>query len=310
MTTVRLGFFSPSPVTVLGHQLGVFADHGIDLIELPVTSSVDQMTRLAAGEFDVVLTSPDNVLAYRLSSATPLRRRLDVGILRSVDCGMGLALLASDATAIDELRGQAIAVDVPHSGFAFALDDILGRGGLQRDRDYELVSLGSTPARLLALTEGRCAATLLNAGSDIAAVALGAHRVADVVDVLGPYLGSVIATTTTARAAAPDAVAAFLSAWEQATLAALDPAHRSALVAAAASAATRLPVAEQIDDLTSVAEQIADTVTDPRRGLCADGAVDPQALATVIGLRHHRAGFDDGVPIDELLAGDLTAVSV
>jgi hypothetical protein len=49
---------------------------------------------LLDGDLDLVLTSPDNVATYRFNAATRLGRRADVRIVRPVDHGLGLSLLA------------------------------------------------------------------------------------------------------------------------------------------------------------------------------------------------------------------------
>ena len=140
------------------------------------------------------------MVAYRFLPGNPLGSARDVRIVSAVDRGLGLALyagpgpdgIAAGSAGIAALRGRVVGVDVAASGFAFALFEILGRAGLRRD-DYELAELGSTPKRLAALLEGRCAATMLNAGNDLKADDAGLARLADVTSVAAPYLGTVLA---------------------------------------------------------------------------------------------------------------------
>ena len=70
-------------------------------------------------------------------------------------------------------------MDVPGSGFAFAMYALAESIGLGRD-DYEVVALGSTPKRLQALLAGECAATMLNAGNELHAEAAGYRPLATV----------------------------------------------------------------------------------------------------------------------------------
>jgi ABC-type nitrate/sulfonate/bicarbonate transport system substrate-binding protein len=91
---VRLGVFSPSVLLGVAAADGTLDRAGLRVEEIPVASSSHQFTLLLAGELDAVLTSPDNVLAYRGSSANPLGRAVDVRILAAVDRGLGLSLFS------------------------------------------------------------------------------------------------------------------------------------------------------------------------------------------------------------------------
>ena len=194
-TRLRIGTFTPSLLIDLARSTGRLDRADLEVAEFPVPSSPAQFRSLEAGEFDVVMTSPDNVLAYRFLRANPLQRNLPVEILAGIDRGLGLSLwLAPSVPGIEAVRDRVVGVDVPQSGFAFVAFDLLERAGLRRD-DYTVESLGSTPRRAAALTEGTCAATVLNAGNELRAKAAGCHVVSTVADI-GPYLGTVMAALT------------------------------------------------------------------------------------------------------------------
>ena len=67
--TLRLGIFSANVVADWAEEHGVFADHGLAVEQIPVASSPAQFASLMAGEYDAVLTSPDNVATYVLNEA-------------------------------------------------------------------------------------------------------------------------------------------------------------------------------------------------------------------------------------------------
>jgi len=135
---VRLGYFSASAVSMLAHDTGIYRANRLSVIEEAVPSSPEQFRRLLSGEYDLVLTSPDNVLNYRLNCRKPLQQAADIRILAGVDMGMGLSVMAApDVSSINDLRGRRIGVDVPDSGFAYALFEVLDRAGLHR-HDYEV----------------------------------------------------------------------------------------------------------------------------------------------------------------------------
>src|ERR1700737_2212675 len=140
---VRLGVFSPSVLLGVAAAEGTLDRAGLQGEEIPVASSSHQFTLLLAGELDAVLTSPDNVLAYRGSSANPLGRTVDVRILAAVDRGLGLSLFhgprisgLSGLSGLSGVRGGVLGVDVPTSGFAFVAYELLARHGLRYGADY------------------------------------------------------------------------------------------------------------------------------------------------------------------------------
>jgi ABC-type nitrate/sulfonate/bicarbonate transport system substrate-binding protein len=278
---LRLGFFSPSVVSRWADEHGVFADHGLVVDELPVNSSPQQFSSLLAGEYDVVLTSPDNVATYVLNEGNPLGRRLDLHLLRAVDGGSRLSLVA--CPGIDRLEGVAgrrFGVDVPTSGFAYVAYALLRAVGLEPYRDYEVVTAGATPRRRELLAAGEFDVTLLNAGHEARAVRAGARVLGVVSDVVSPYLGAVLATVAGGRT---EPVERFLAAWTEAERAVLDPTAAEDVLAL---------LERQPDTDRSVAEAMYESLIDPVHGLCAGGAIDPAALESVLRLRAAAGGFE------------------
>jgi ABC-type nitrate/sulfonate/bicarbonate transport system substrate-binding protein len=201
-----------------------------------------------------------------------------------VDRGLGLALYARPGIgSVADLRGVEVGVDVAASGFAFALYEILGRAGLAR-RDYRVVELGSTPQRLQALLDGRCAATMLNAGNDLRADDARLVRLVDVVDVASPYLGTVLAVQ--GEPSAP--VLALADALRETAAAVRSGAARS--VAVEEAAGTGLAA--------HLAERYADRLVDPERGLVRGGVVDHASLAAVVDLRRRHMPRDIAMLLD------------
>jgi ABC-type nitrate/sulfonate/bicarbonate transport system substrate-binding protein len=279
--TLRLGIFSANVVADWAEQHGVFAAHGLAVEQLPVASSPAQFASLMDGEYDAVLTSPDNVATYVLNEGNPLGRRLDLEILRAVDRGGRLSLVgAPGIDTVQALAGRRFAVDVPTSGFAFVGFELLRRAGLDAGRDYEVVTAGATPRRRQLLADGAFEATLLNAGHEARAARSGAHVLGVVSDVVRPYLGTVLATR--AGVDTP-ALRALLDAWDDAEKAVLDAENRAAVLAL---------LARQPDTDEEIAAQMYETLLDPLHGICAGGDVDPAAFESVLRLRADQGGFE------------------
>ncbi|HEY3607461.1 MAG TPA: ABC transporter substrate-binding protein [Pseudonocardiaceae bacterium] len=265
--TVRLGYFSRSPVLELAWAQGLFT--GLTVEAEAVTSSPAQFRSLAAGAYDLVLTSPDNVAAHRFRADDPM----DVRIIRAVDGGLGLSLLgAPGVRKLGDLH--TIGVDVPDSGFAYALYSLLASHGLHRDIDYELVALGATPLRAVALRDGRCDATLLGGGFTVAAECAGLVNLGRISDVVRPYLGTVLAATGAWLENYRTIAQRFCAAWQQAVDMLLVPcADGDRLLADVFSLpAADVPVMRRV-------------LLDPIEGLVADGVVRTDAITSVLRLR-------------------------
>ncbi|MEP7739795.1 PhnD/SsuA/transferrin family substrate-binding protein [Nocardioides sp. 31GB23] len=271
MTVTVVGSFTPSVLLDLAASTGHLREHGLDVEEVPVSSSPGQFRSLLDDELHVALTSPDNVMAYRFSPANPLGALADVRIVGAVDRGMGLGLYARPGLGRDDLAGARVGVDVPTSGFAFALYALADALGTSRD-DYELLTLGSTPRRLEALLAGDCDVTMLNAGNELVAEAAGCVRLAGV-ERLGAYLGTVVAVAGERHLPEAEAlVAALLATGRDVLEGRLD-------AEAAAAAAARL-------DLTpDLAARYVARMRSATEGLVPDGAVDRPALETLVRLR-------------------------
>lgn len=279
--TLRLGIFSANVVADWAQAHGVFAAHDLAVEQLPVRSSPEQFESLAGGEYDAVLTSPDNVATYVLNDRNPLGRRLDLQILRAVDRGGRLSLVgAPSVRRFEDLRGRRFGVDVPTSGFAYVGFALLRRAGLEAGRDYEVVTAGSTPRRRQLLADGAFEATLLNAGHEARAERDGAHVLGTVTEVVRPYLGTVLATRGDGDTAEVDAL---LAAWDDAERQVLDPARRDEVLAL---------LGRQPDTDVAIAGRMYETLLDPDHGICAGGAVQPEALEAVLRLRADAGGFE------------------
>jgi hypothetical protein len=274
--TIQLGTFTPSVLLRVARRTGRLAEAGVDVVESPVPSSPAQFAALLDGTLDAVLTSPDNVLAYRYSPVNPLGRTADVRILAAVDRGMGLALYSRGG----DLAGATFGVDVPGSGFAFAMYALAESAGLARD-DYRVVALGSTPRRLTALLAGECAATMLNAGNELHAEAAGFTAVARASVVCGPYLGTVLATL---RPVGPP-------------LAGVLTGTAAAIVAGELDAEVRAEAADALGLSPALAERYLARLKDPAEGLVPDGVVDPASIRVLVDLRRRYGPELAGDPL-------------
>lgn len=147
----------------------MFAREGLAVELLPTTGSVAQMTGLAAGEFEIVITAFDNVVAYVEGQGdAPIGPQPEFFAFMGSDDSF-LALVAQpEISQISELRGRSLSVDAATTGYAFALFDLLERAGIGQG-EYSVRKVGGMAQRFDDLCRGGSAATLLSAPYDLMA---------------------------------------------------------------------------------------------------------------------------------------------
>ena len=215
--------------------------------------------------------------------------------------GLGLRLVARSGVTLEDFSGKKLSVDAPDSGYAYVAYALLERFGLDRHRDYQVVSHGGAAGRLERLVANQADATLLSGGLAIRARQAGLGVIADVREVAHPYLGGVIATTEPWLNSHRDLAVRFLRAFVTATSWALDARNRD-------PARAMLARAYGLDD--SGVGALYEVEVEPGVGAVPDGDIPSEALRTVLALRQRFGGFEDDHDFDVLIGGSLVDRSV
>jgi ABC-type nitrate/sulfonate/bicarbonate transport system substrate-binding protein len=283
------------PVWVAQKQ-GFFAKEGLAIKNVYTVNSVAQMTGLIKGEFDMVTTALDNVIAYAEGEGAPSApKEADLAAVLGGNNG-ALSLIARPGIkTAKELAGQDLAVDAISTGFSFVLQDMLARAGVTPG-NYKLVPFGNTGARLAAMKDGKAVAGVLTPPLSLTAVAQGYTNLGDAANVLGGYQGSVAATSRAWAKANADTVVAFIRgyraglAWLQA------PANKQAALAILRA---EMPEVDQAGAEENYAIQVADP-----KGFDPGGRLDLAGAKQVLALRRQygpqgKPATDIGRFIDE-----------
>ncbi|HEX2350675.1 MAG TPA: ABC transporter substrate-binding protein [Ktedonobacterales bacterium] len=266
---------------VAAQRLGYFARAGLAVTLSFTNSSAEQLSTLARGEVDLIHTAPDNVIHFDTQPAafgadpTTAPR---LALLLGGSNGPLSVYAAPGADDLAALRGRAVGVDNPGSGFALVLRDLLERAGLALDRDYTFTVAGGTGARAAKVAEGSLAATLVYPPFDLLLASKGCHRLSDSTSVYPAYASQALAGERGWVEAHGDLVAAYIAA----LLAALDwlytPAQRAA--------AEILLATEAAVGAADVAPALAYAAfTDPQVGFGRTATLSEAGLAQVIALR-------------------------
>jgi ABC-type nitrate/sulfonate/bicarbonate transport system substrate-binding protein len=276
------------PVQVALAQ-GYFKAENLKVESTQFAGSRQGFQLLNEGKLDLLLTSSDNPLNYRLNPHNAVGQLMDVQILFGHDRGFGLALVAQKEIKTTEgLRGKRVAVDAPDSGFAMTAFKILQVHGLTQ-KDYNLVSAGAFPLRLQALREGKIEATILNGDSLVRARAEGFSVLAKLSDVVTPYMGGAGVAREKWIKENPDRVVRFIRAFYRAVRWIEEPKNREAAIALFTDANTSPELAAQIYEIS----------VDPN-GLARDAELNVPGLRKVMELRQEYGGFETKQDLDFL----------
>ncbi len=283
-TTVRVGTFTRSLLIDVARDHGFFAELGLDIEEVSVVSSSAQFSQLRTGELDLVLTGPDNVVAYQFVPDNPLGQLIDLTVYSAIDRGFGLGLWLAPGRTMADLRRGNFGVDVATSGFAFVGYALAERAGVSQT-EFEVVALGSTPKRVTALHDGACVATVLNASNELRAQSFGA-TCAGVVGDLGPYIGTVLAGRRGQHVAVARALRGALL-------------RASAVVTSGDQTDELLERCHQVLGLSDAqAREHLTVVRSASDGVVANGQCDRASLATILELRGRFLGVPEGTTVE------------
>jgi ABC-type nitrate/sulfonate/bicarbonate transport system substrate-binding protein len=268
---------APNLPTFAALEQGYFADEGL-AVELALTaSSVAQAERTAAGEFDIVFTAFDNVVAYGEGQGAAADGVDPDYVVLTGATQLELAIVtAPEVKAYADLKGRSIALDALTTGFAFVLFDMMEKSGLGRD-DVTFAAVGATPQRWQSVKAGEHAATLTIEPFTSIAKRSGFNVLDVSSNHFASYQGGTIAARRAYAAENPETVNAFIRAYLKGLAWTLDPANREA---GAALLQSRMP-----DIQPAAVPSIMASLLSPRSGLTPGAHILPDGMRTVLDLR-------------------------
>jgi ABC-type nitrate/sulfonate/bicarbonate transport system substrate-binding protein len=274
------------PVWVAQKQ-GFLAKQSITVKNVYTQNSVAQMVGLIKGEFDMVTTALDNVIAYDEGEGSPQAPKTADLIAYMGGTNGALSLIARpEIKSAKELKGRDLAVDAIATGYTFVLREILAKEGLAPN-DYKLVEFGNTGARWQALQKGQAAAGLLSPPVSQSAVAQGFINLADAAEVLHGYQGTVGATRRDWAKNNADVLVGFIRAYRQGLDWLKNPANKPQAIEI-----LRGEIAGTSE--AAGAEAYASLVLNPR-GFDAGGKLDLAGANRVLELRRRYGPQGKGV---------------
>lgn len=189
---------------------GFFVANGVEVDLIPTPNSVQQMTGLIDGRFDIAMTAVDNVIAYMEGQGeAPTATRPDIVSVMGSSSGFLSLIVSPEINSITDLKGKVLSVDAMTTGYAFTLRKMLETVGL-RDGDFTLVRVGGMKERYEGLVAGQQVGTLSVPPFTLAAVDKGFNEIATALSVFGHFQGGVAAVRREWAAANRQALIRFI----------------------------------------------------------------------------------------------------
>lgn len=260
---------------------GLFSRERLAVKMSPAPSSVVLVQSLDKGEQDIAMTAFDNVVAYQeRQGEVDLSTTPDFFAFMGFTRGTLRLVVSPEIKGYGDLRGKTLGVDAVATGYSLVLRKLLQSGGL-KEGDYRLESVGATGTRAQALMENKFSGTILTTPLEIAPESRGYRRLADAVDVLGPYQTIVGVARRGWALANRDALVGFIRASTDAIDWVLDPKNRAEAVAIYRKHLPSLPA--------EAALRQVEALLDEREGFARGGTLDSEGMMTVLRIRSELA---------------------
>jgi ABC-type nitrate/sulfonate/bicarbonate transport system substrate-binding protein len=205
---------------------GFFAKRALDVRLHPTQNSMEQLTGLVAGKWDIALTSFDNVAAYQEGQGeAALDREPDLFAFMGGDNAFLRLVVQPGIASYDDLKGKTLAVDAMTTGFAFVLRKMLTLNGI-KESEVTFERADGTMQRWEAMKAGKYAATILRTPFDLMAERIGLRVLQHASSVFHDYQGIVGAARRGWARDNKDVLARFIRAYLDALTWLFVPANR------------------------------------------------------------------------------------
>lgn len=256
---------------------GFFARQGLE-IELHMTgSSMEQLSGLIAGKWDIGMTGFDNIVAYQEGQGeAEIDREPDLFAFMGGDDAFLRLVVQGDIKDYAGLRGKTLSVDAMTTGFAFVLRKMVEKAGLE-DGAVGFERAGGVMQRWEALLAGKHAGTLLLTPFEIIAEKVGLRLLQNASEVIPAYQGVVGATRRSWAAENGDALRGYIRGYLDALAWLYDRSNRDA--------ACKLLMSKVPNMAEPVAARTYDILLGETGGFARKAEIDWKGIDQVLALR-------------------------
>ncbi len=267
---------------VVADKQGIFAKHGLEVVNDNKKNSEELRADLAAGKGDLAYLAVDNDVAMVEVA------HQDVVIVMGGEGSQNELMVQPAIKSFPDLRGKTVIVDAVNTAYALQLIKILSLNGLKAGTDYELKAYGATPARLAAMRENKeFAGSMLGPPTSLVARHDGFGSLGSVPQFIGPYQAAGYFTQRAWAKEHRQLLISFLAACIEAQRWLMDPANKSQAVEILMS---QYHLAPEI-----AAEDYDMAMTQPG-GFAKDARLDMEGFKNVLKLRAEVEGQWNGHP--------------
>jgi len=282
------GFSGIGAVGEIAEGKGFLEAEGITVEFDRVRSSKEQMRNFISGQYDIIQTNADNIIAWAEGQGADPGTN-DFIIFMGGYRGLARDLIvAPEISGFADLRGKVLAVDAVDTGYAGVLVYMLRENGLTLNQDYTLKSVGNTALRTESMLQGDTVAGFVRMNDELGQK--GFRVLARSQDYISDYARNVAAARSDWAEQNRDQLVRYIRAMIRASYWLLDPGNREEAVAILESTAER-PRAE--------AEQVYEEAMDPDFGFISGARIERSGIKRVIQLREVIGAMTPPLPSPE-----------
>jgi ABC-type nitrate/sulfonate/bicarbonate transport system substrate-binding protein len=209
---------------------GFFSRRDLDVRLHLTTSSMEQLSGLIKGQWELGMTGFDNVVAYQEGQGeAEIDRAPDLFTFMGGDNAFLRLVVQGDIKNYSDLKGKTLTVDAMTTGFAFVLRKMLALNGI-KESDVNFEHAGGVMQRWEALKAGKHAGTLLLTPFDLLAEKVGLRVLQKASDMFPRYQGIVGAARRSWARQNAETLKRFVRAHLDALIWLFEPLNRNAAV--------------------------------------------------------------------------------
>jgi ABC-type nitrate/sulfonate/bicarbonate transport system substrate-binding protein len=260
-----------------GIERQFFKSYGLDVEPHYTVNSVEQLSGMIAGRWEIALTGFDNIVAYQEGQGeAKIDVTPDLFAFMGGDTAFLRLVVQPDIASYADLKGKTLSVDALTTGFAFVLRKMLAHNGLS-ESEVSFERAGGALQRFEALKAGKHAGTLQVTPIDLIGKQSGLRVLQNASEVLPHYQGISGAARRSWAKDNADTLTAFISGY----LDALDWLYASGNKQAACELlAAKVPGMSPL-----LAASTYDVLLDRKAGFDRKAALDIKGIETVLALR-------------------------
>ena len=163
---------------------GFFKKEGLDVTQEVTRGSQQVMEGLMSGKYQFGSAALDNTIAYVEGQGDVKIDNFDLVAILGVHSGMSRIISRPEIKTWKDLKGKVVAVDAANSGYGLVMYKLLAMNGMQKDKDYTVVAVGSGRDRMAAMKDGKAFAAAVSPPEDTYAKKEGYTLLADATELV------------------------------------------------------------------------------------------------------------------------------